>query len=202
MRQNIKLLIFVFPLLSCSLFSQSLSEKYVWEDIPCIDLIFTMEYPKMYIAYDHCHTFCKDFERQDCRINIDLEIDNFKKEKYIKKTLAIKNFKDWIEWRTRIHYDADGCDGSTSGDSIYKDISFTNSVGTIGNKIYIYVNTIRLLNGERSKQTSIKGPVFVFKKNQELNLNEPVFFIHAIGEKTDSLDIQNMERMADTFKYK
>jgi len=110
-------------------------------------------------------------------------------------------YKEWIEYRARIMFSADGPSSSIYGDSIAKNITFINSNGVAGNELYVHVSHSEYKNGEHIITSTIKGPVFVFKRNQDIDNDEPTIFFHLQDDECDKDDERLIRQMIDTFKF-
>ena len=182
--------------------AQTSTDTTFWKDLPCSDLIFTLKYPNSYILLgNYCHMFCKQLNSKDCRILVTTDIDR-EPPAILQKYNKIENYIDWVESRIRVMYDADGCSEHVHGESIAKNISFTNKYGIPGNEVYTNVTRTKDENGIQSKTTTIKGPVFVFKLHQEIYKNEPAILFYLSETVADSSDLENLKLMMDTFRFK
>jgi hypothetical protein len=113
----------------------------------------------------------------------------------------IKNYNDWIEYRTKMFFSADGHDESIYGDSIAKNTSFKTRYGVEGNKIYVFVGKEFYIAGKRIKTTTIQGPVYVFKLHRDLNNLEPIIYFKVRDDQCDYNDKDLIELMMNTFDF-
>lgn len=112
-----------------------------------------------------------------------------------------KTYIDWIEFKARLLYAADGPGENYYGDSIAINKTFKNRNGIIGNEIYIYVTNTKHEKGKSIKTSTIRGPVYVFKRYQNLTNTELTLFFQLREEQCDSLDRKLVELMFDTFNW-
>ena len=180
--------------------SQSIYDTTLWNSTKCEYGEFTMKFPKIYKQRDSCGLFFKEVDQKKI-----FPIHVFTEKVFqLKKFRGSKNPKtyiEWIEFRASVLYAADGVNGSTYGDSVALCLNFENKNGIKGSKLYIYVSDRYHEKGKEIVITNIRGPVYVFKKHQDLSTTEPIIYFQTGSDQSDYMDRRLIELMIDTFNF-
>jgi len=197
---RVVLVVTVLSLCNLRIYSQSTYYTTTWKEIICMDGNFKMRVPSCYTLINNCGSLYK-LINQKKKFPLDefSEIFHQGHDYMLKKDP--ETYLEWIEYRARTMYSADGPDGSMYSDSVAVNITFKNKNGITGNKVYIYLTDFIHENGIKIKTTSIQGPVYVFKLHHDLNAVEPAIFFRLGIDQDDFSDRRLIEMMMDTFEF-
>ena len=197
---KVVLVVTLLSLFNSQIYSQSNYDTTAWKEIICMDGNFKMRVPSCYTLINNCG-FVYKLINQEKKFPLNEFSENFHPGHDYRMKKDPETYLDWIEYRARIMYSADGPDASINGDSVAVNINFKNKNGISGNKVYIYVTDFIHENGIKIKTTSIQGPVYVFKLHHDLNALEPAIFFRVGIDQNDYNDRRLIELMMDTFEF-
>ena len=199
-----KTLLYIFILSFISfqieLDAQTIYDTTQWKKYICTSANFFISYPTIYFAKNECGKFYKVMNGTKKYPIHPFPVYFYPAHDYLMKENP-QTYNDWIEFKARVLYSADGPGESYYGDSIALNKIFKNRNGIIGNELYIYVTHTINEKGRIVKTSEIKGPIYVFKRNLDLSNNELTLFFQLREDQCDSIDRKLVELMFDTFNW-
>ena len=181
--------------------TQNVFDTTSWNDFVCHQGNYRMKYPTIYYKKYDCELLYKiSGNEKKYPLSCSREIYFPGGKDYLNKR-NVENYREWIEWRARMLFAADGTEGSEYGDSVAKNISFTNKYGVNGNVLYIYVTHTKYNTKKETKSRRIEGPVYVFKQNQDIETKDPALFFIQRDDQIDNDDKKIVQLMMDTFNF-
>jgi hypothetical protein len=198
-KRNIFLALVLVQVLSISE-AQSLLDTTFWKKTECESGKFMLRYPYRYVPQNACGEFYKEVNNEK-KFPLLPMFELFYPSHDYKMKKDPSTYLEWIEYRTRLLFSGDGPEGSLYGDSIVKNINWINKYGITGNIFYIQVIRRTVDNGKKIESYHTEGPVYVFKRSQDLNTSEPAFFFKVREDQCDSIDFEIIKLMFDNFEW-
>ena len=180
--------------------AQTIFDTTQWKKSICTNANFSISYPTIYFIKNECGIFYKEMNGTKMYPIHPFSANFYPAHDYLMK-VDPQTYNDWIEYRARLLYSADGPGESYYGDSVALNKTFKNRNGIIGNELYIYVTNTKYEKGGVVKASAIRGPVYVFKRNQDLSNIELTLLFQLREDQCDSIDRKLVDLMFDTFNW-